>query len=258
MKRSTACRCSVSSPARLAEAGYFVVRYDKRGIGQSGGRTENAGIAEYADDVVAIVTWLRKRKDVDGDRVAIVGPRGRRGHRAHGSRSRKAHPDARAPRGAGQTGRELTIDQQQQLLTQLNEPEASRQTQDCAPVEGDGRGHHRQRLGCAPAGTPTPGRYALVQELAAVRSGGGTRQDQAAGAHHPRRAGHADPPVACRPAQEIGSSRKNMPPASHAQDRRARRQPPAACRRRPARSSEYDTLPDKQSRPTSRRRSSTG
>ncbi len=47
----------------LADAGYLVVRYDKRGVGQSGGRAESATIQDYADDVLAVVQYLRKRKE---------------------------------------------------------------------------------------------------------------------------------------------------------------------------------------------------
>ena len=47
---------------RLADAGFLVVRYDKRGVGQSGGRPEHAGIAEYAEDLMDIITWLRRRE----------------------------------------------------------------------------------------------------------------------------------------------------------------------------------------------------
>jgi hypothetical protein len=57
----------------LADAGFIVVRYDKRGIGQSGGRDESATIEDYADDVRMAVEFLRKRKDVDPARIAIVG-----------------------------------------------------------------------------------------------------------------------------------------------------------------------------------------
>ena len=58
----------------LVEAGFLVVRYDKRGIGQSGGRPETATLADYADDARAVVNYLRKdRKDVDDDRIAVVG-----------------------------------------------------------------------------------------------------------------------------------------------------------------------------------------
>lgn len=56
----------------LAEAGYFVVRYDARGVGQSGGRPENAGIREYAEDARRVVRWVRRRDDVDRDRVAVI------------------------------------------------------------------------------------------------------------------------------------------------------------------------------------------
>jgi hypothetical protein len=57
----------------LADAGYMVVRYDKRGIGQSGGRAEAATLADYADDVRAAVKLLADRKDVDPKRIAVIG-----------------------------------------------------------------------------------------------------------------------------------------------------------------------------------------
>jgi uncharacterized protein len=57
----------------LADAGFIVVRYDKRGIGQSGGRNESVTLADYAEDVSAVVKGLRKRKDVDSKRVAVAG-----------------------------------------------------------------------------------------------------------------------------------------------------------------------------------------
>jgi hypothetical protein len=57
----------------LADAGYMVVRYDKRGIGQSGGRAESATLADYAEDVRAVVRLLSDRKDVDPRRIAVVG-----------------------------------------------------------------------------------------------------------------------------------------------------------------------------------------
>jgi pimeloyl-ACP methyl ester carboxylesterase len=57
----------------LAEAGFIVVRYDKRGIGQSGGRAESASLADYAEDVRAVVKMLAGRKDVDPKRIAVIG-----------------------------------------------------------------------------------------------------------------------------------------------------------------------------------------
>lgn len=57
----------------LAERGFMVVRYDKRAVGQSGGRDERATIQDYAEDVTAVVKWLRRRKDVDKDRISVAG-----------------------------------------------------------------------------------------------------------------------------------------------------------------------------------------
>ena len=67
---SPAFPCSGRSPRDLVDAGFLVVRYDKRGVGQSGGRAETTTINDYAEDVRAIVTWLEKqRKDVDKHRI---------------------------------------------------------------------------------------------------------------------------------------------------------------------------------------------
>jgi uncharacterized protein len=57
----------------LADAGFVVVRYDKRGLGQSGGRAETTTLADYADDATAAVKFLTRRKDVDPKRVALLG-----------------------------------------------------------------------------------------------------------------------------------------------------------------------------------------
>ena len=112
---------------RLAEAGYYVVRYDKRGIGQSGGRVEHASVGDYADDVVQIITWLRKRPDVDPDRFALVAySEGEAAALIAASREKRIDTVVllNAP---GKTGREVTMEQQQRLLARLNEPEPSKQ-----------------------------------------------------------------------------------------------------------------------------------
>jgi pimeloyl-ACP methyl ester carboxylesterase len=57
----------------LADAGFLVVRYDKRGVGQSGGRTEAATLTDFADDLRAVVKFTTDRKDVDRKRLAVVG-----------------------------------------------------------------------------------------------------------------------------------------------------------------------------------------
>jgi pimeloyl-ACP methyl ester carboxylesterase len=57
----------------LADAGFLVVRYDKRGVGQSGGRLESAGLGDFADDLRAAVKYVGDRKDVNPKKIAVVG-----------------------------------------------------------------------------------------------------------------------------------------------------------------------------------------
>jgi pimeloyl-ACP methyl ester carboxylesterase len=56
----------------LADAGFLVLRYDRRGVGQSGGRPEAATIVDYADDLRAAVRLMSDRRDVDRRRLAVV------------------------------------------------------------------------------------------------------------------------------------------------------------------------------------------
>jgi hypothetical protein len=102
----------------LADAGFIVMRYDKRGIGQSGGRAESAGLADYADDVRAAVRTLSKRKDVDAKRIAVIG------HSEGGEVAllAAAKDDHIAAVGLiatpGVTGAEIVLAQQKRLLDQ--------------------------------------------------------------------------------------------------------------------------------------------
>jgi pimeloyl-ACP methyl ester carboxylesterase len=57
----------------LADRGFLVLRYDKRGTGQSGGRPEAATLVSYAEDLRAAVRYLTGRKDVDRRRLAALG-----------------------------------------------------------------------------------------------------------------------------------------------------------------------------------------
>jgi uncharacterized protein len=104
----------------LVDAGFIVVRFDKRGVGQSGGRTETATISDYADDVRAIVTWLEKqRKDVDRRRIALVGhSEGAWVALLEASRDRRVAAVATLA-GGGSTGAELVLEQQRRALAQL-------------------------------------------------------------------------------------------------------------------------------------------
>jgi pimeloyl-ACP methyl ester carboxylesterase len=111
----------------LAAAGYIVVRYDKRGVGLSGGRIESATLTSYVDDALSAVTWLRRRKDVDGNRIAIVG-HGEGGALALLAAGRDKRLRGVALLGApGLSGRDLTLEQQQYELRKLNLPDAERE-----------------------------------------------------------------------------------------------------------------------------------
>jgi hypothetical protein len=57
----------------LADAGFIVLRYDKRGVGQSGGRAESARLEHFAEDARAAVKTISDRKDVDRKRLALIG-----------------------------------------------------------------------------------------------------------------------------------------------------------------------------------------
>jgi pimeloyl-ACP methyl ester carboxylesterase len=105
--------------AALADAGSIVVRYDKRGIGQSGGRAESASLADYADDVRAAIKALADRKDVDPKRIAVVGhgEGGTIALIAAAKDKRIAAVVLAATPGA--TGADIVLAQQQRLLNRL-------------------------------------------------------------------------------------------------------------------------------------------
>jgi alpha-beta hydrolase superfamily lysophospholipase len=110
----------------LAKRGYMVLRYDKRGVGQSGGRTETATLQDYADDLVAIVRWLERRDDVDDNRLAVVGHSegGAIAMLAAGRDKRiKALALVAAP---GSTGAELILEQQSHQLDLMKVSEEER------------------------------------------------------------------------------------------------------------------------------------
>jgi pimeloyl-ACP methyl ester carboxylesterase len=110
----------------LAERGYLVVRYDKRGVGQSGGRDERATIQDFADDVLSVAKWLEKRKDVDKRDINIVGhSEGGAVALIAGSR-RKEIASLVLIAAPGTRGAELILEQQRHGLDVLKLPEAER------------------------------------------------------------------------------------------------------------------------------------
>lgn len=57
----------------LTRRGIAVLRVDDRGVGGSTGKVEDATSADFADDVLAGVTFLKGRKDIDGSKVGLIG-----------------------------------------------------------------------------------------------------------------------------------------------------------------------------------------
>lgn len=111
----------------LAQQGYMVLRYDKRGVGQTGGRNESATQREYTDDLIGIVKWLARRDDVDERRIAVVGHSegGAIGMLAASREKKIAALVLMATNGT--TGAELILEQQLNELDRLELPEAEKQ-----------------------------------------------------------------------------------------------------------------------------------
>ncbi len=111
----------------LAQEGFVVLRYDKRGIGQSGGRSERATLQDYADDLTAAVKWLAKRKDIDPKRIAVAG-HSEGGAVAMLAAAREKKISALVLVAApGTLGADLVLEQQRHLLDAIKAPEAERQ-----------------------------------------------------------------------------------------------------------------------------------
>jgi hypothetical protein len=110
----------------LADAGFIVVRYDRRGVGQSGGRADTANLSDYADDAGAVVNFLKRRKDVDPARIAMLGY-GEGGAVASVAASRGGNIAALVlVASPGVTGGALALEQQVLMLARQNTPEAER------------------------------------------------------------------------------------------------------------------------------------
>jgi uncharacterized protein len=111
----------------LANAGFIVARYDRRGVGQSGGRLESATLVDFAEDARAIVKHLSKREDVDRRRIALIG------HSEGGSVAMMAASREKSIAAIvlvatmGTTGAELILEQQRHVLERLKTPETERQ-----------------------------------------------------------------------------------------------------------------------------------
>jgi len=58
----------------LTEKGIAVLRYDDRGVGESKGEhTWQYTIDDYAKDVIEAVAYLKRRSDIDGSKIGVIG-----------------------------------------------------------------------------------------------------------------------------------------------------------------------------------------
>lgn len=103
----------------IANAGMLAVRYDKRGNGQSGGRSESATLSDYAEDVRTVVRWLEKRQDVDPKRIAVVGHSEGAWVALLAASREKRIAGIVSIAGPSTTGAELVLEQQRYALEQL-------------------------------------------------------------------------------------------------------------------------------------------
>jgi pimeloyl-ACP methyl ester carboxylesterase len=110
----------------IADAGYVALRFDRRGTAQSGGRSESATISDFAEDARAVARWLANRRDIDRNRIAVLG-HGEGAWIAMQAAARESRIRAVVAIAApGTSGSELVLEQQQQALDEANTPPAER------------------------------------------------------------------------------------------------------------------------------------
>lgn len=57
----------------FARLGFATLRYDKRGVGQSGGSFVETGMYDLVDDAVAAVKFLKNQPQIDPERIYVLG-----------------------------------------------------------------------------------------------------------------------------------------------------------------------------------------
>jgi len=110
----------------LAGQGFAVVRYDKRGVGQSGGRSERATLQDYADDLAGAVKWLARRKDIDPKRIAVAGHSEGGAVAMLAATREKKIASLVLVAAPGTTGADLVLEQQAHIFEVTNTPEKER------------------------------------------------------------------------------------------------------------------------------------
>ncbi len=59
--------------ASFLQSGIGLLYYDPRGIGKSDGRWQRASLNDFADDAIAAIHFLKQRREVDPNRIGIIG-----------------------------------------------------------------------------------------------------------------------------------------------------------------------------------------
>ena len=111
----------------LADSGDIVLRYDRRGTGQSGGRTDAATLSDYADDANAAVKWLARRDDVDKRHIVVIGHTDGAPVALLAAAGNKDIDGVIVIDAASVSGADLILMQQQKLLDELHLSDADRQ-----------------------------------------------------------------------------------------------------------------------------------
>lgn len=57
----------------LTRRGMAVLRYDKRGVGASGGSYSAATSMDFADDALAALNWLKAQEGIDAGKIGLIG-----------------------------------------------------------------------------------------------------------------------------------------------------------------------------------------
>ncbi len=111
----------------IADAGFMAVRFDKRGYGQSGGRAESATLSDFADDGIAVMKWLAARRDIDPQRIAVVGHSEGAWVALLAAAREKRIAAVGAIAAPSVTGSELVLEQQRHVLDRMKATDVDRQ-----------------------------------------------------------------------------------------------------------------------------------
>ena len=190
----------------LVAAGFAVVRYDKRGVGQSGGRAESATIADYAEDARQVLLWLEKQKGIDKNRIALVGHSegGLVAMLTAGRERGKVAAMALARHAVGQRQRGRARAAEAPAVEDADRRCAAR-GEDRAAGEDQHRGDQGHGLGGHSAGGAARRRHAVVLQLPDLQSRKGDGRDAPAGVDRAGRARHAGDAASRRQARAHGA-----------------------------------------------------